>query len=104
AGRELFRAMSDAVERQALIQILWGSPGRKLVRTEAGQVTGLEVMTAGGPRVVRARAGVVLACGGYEFDTSLKLHYLKAPDIHFYGNPGNTGDGVRMAQAIGADL
>lgn len=104
AGRELFRAMSDAVERQALIRIMWGSPGRRLVRTEAGRVTGLEVMTAGGPRVVRARAGVVLACGGYEFDTTLKLHYLKAPDIHFYGNPGNTGDGVRMAQAIGADL
>ncbi len=24
--------------------------------------------------------------------------------MHFYGNPGNTGDGIRMAQAVGADL
>ena len=24
--------------------------------------------------------------------------------MEFYGNPGNTGDGVRMAQDVGADL
>jgi succinate dehydrogenase/fumarate reductase flavoprotein subunit len=47
---------------------------------------------------------VVLACGGYEFDEDLKLNYLKAYPIHFYGSPSNTGDGVRLAQSVGADL
>jgi succinate dehydrogenase/fumarate reductase flavoprotein subunit len=51
-----------------------------------------------------ARQGVVLTCGGYEYAEDMKRNYLKGEPIHFYGNPGNTGDGVRMAQAVGADL
>src|SRR3546814_7996361 len=32
------------------------------------------------------------------------LNHLKAYPIYFYGSPANTGDGIRMAQAVGADL
>jgi succinate dehydrogenase/fumarate reductase flavoprotein subunit len=46
----------------------------------------------------------VLACGGFEFDDDLKINHLKAWPIYFYGNPGNNGDGVRMAQEIGAGM
>src|SRR5262249_16868807 len=34
----------------------------------------------------------------------MKRDYLKAAPVHFYGSPANTGDGVRIAQAAGADL
>jgi hypothetical protein len=47
---------------------------------------------------------VVLATGGFEFDARMKRDYLKAEPIHFYGSPSNTGDGVRIAQDVGADL
>jgi hypothetical protein len=46
---------------------------------------------------------VVLACGGCEFDPD-RREFLKGWPVHFYGNPGNTGDGVRMAQQAGASL
>jgi succinate dehydrogenase/fumarate reductase flavoprotein subunit len=53
---------------------------------------------------VTARGGVVLACGGFEADATMQAR-------HWPGGPalpaaylGNTGDGIRMAQAAGADL
>ena len=47
---------------------------------------------------------MVLACGGYEFDEDLKRGHLRTYPVHFYGNPGNTGDGVRMAAGAGASM
>ena len=64
------------------------------------------VVMAKGPEgdvLVKAAKGVVLSCGGYEFNNKLKL-FLPAAPVYFYGNPGNTGDGVLMAQAVGAQL
>ena len=34
----------------------------------------------------------------------MKGTYLRVWPSRFYGNPGNTGDGIRMAQNVGADL
>src|SRR3546814_6950534 len=52
----------------------------------------------------RARKGVVLSCGGFEQNEEMILNHLKAYPIYFYGATSNTGDGIRMAQAVGADL
>lgn len=54
--------------------------------------------------IVRATAGVVLACGGYEFDSWLIRNHLRTDPVRFYGNPGNNGDGIRMAQQVGAQM
>ena len=75
--------------------------------TRAGAVTGVEAVRMGAGSVrcrVRARRGVVLATGGFEFDEWMKLNYLKAYPTHFLGSPANTGDGIRMATAVGAQL
>jgi succinate dehydrogenase/fumarate reductase flavoprotein subunit len=34
----------------------------------------------------------------------MKTNYLKGYPYYSFGSPGNTGDGVRMAQRVGADL
>lgn len=97
-GDALFRGVAAAVRARG-IDVRYSAPVSRLV-VEDGRVVGARV----GDEVVRARRGVVLACGGYEFDERLKQDNLRAHPVHFYGNPGNTGDGVRMAQAVGADL
>jgi succinate dehydrogenase/fumarate reductase flavoprotein subunit len=53
---------------------------------------------------VRAPGGVVLACGGFEADEEMKRQYLPATPVLAGSFLGNTGDGIRMAQAAGADL
>lgn len=98
AGDALFSALAAAVASRG-IEVRWSTPAQRLL-TENGRVVG--VRTADGD--VRARRGVLLTCGGYEFDERLKRDNLRAYPVHFYGNPGNTGDGIRMAQAVGADL
>jgi 3-oxosteroid 1-dehydrogenase len=53
---------------------------------------------------VRARRGVVLACGGFEWDPALVGAFLRGPMHGAVSPPYNTGDGLRMAMAHGADL
>ncbi|MDH3702879.1 MAG: FAD-binding protein, partial [Alphaproteobacteria bacterium] len=56
-----------------------------------------------GPATYRARGGVVLASGDYSSDQEMKAHYINETVASFPAvNPTNTGDGHRMATAIGA--
>jgi succinate dehydrogenase/fumarate reductase flavoprotein subunit len=100
-GKEFFDAIAAAVFRSPRIDVSWEATACRLIRDDGGVVIG--AATADGARAY-GRHGVVLATGGYEFDAAMKLNYLKASPIYFYGSPANTGDGIRMAQAVGADL
>jgi succinate dehydrogenase/fumarate reductase flavoprotein subunit len=53
---------------------------------------------------VRARRGVVLGTGGFEWDPVLVQAFLRGPMHGAVSPPNNTGDGLRMAMAHGADL
>jgi len=103
-GEVLFQALSAAVEKRERIRVLYECPANRLIRDSDGRIAGVQADSSTGTRRLQARRAVVLTCGGYEFDKEMKAGYLRAPDIHFYGSPMNSGDGVRMAQAVGADL
>jgi len=92
------------------VQCLTGHRAQQLLRVEAGdQITGARVITANGtPVTIHARCGVVLACGGFAHDNARKQalfphaptgkeHCSAAPD-------SNTGDGIRLAEHVGAVL
>jgi succinate dehydrogenase/fumarate reductase flavoprotein subunit len=100
-GAEYFTSLKQVVASRDRIRVQYARPAVRLIQDETGRVTG--VRTGDGSEV-RARRGVVLTCGGYEWNDEIKLNALKASPMYFYGNPGNTGDGIRMAQAVGADL
>jgi succinate dehydrogenase/fumarate reductase flavoprotein subunit len=53
---------------------------------------------------IRAKRGVILATGGFEYHEQLKREFLAGYPTFAYGNPGNTGDGIKLAQEVGADL
>src|SRR6185436_18165254 len=53
---------------------------------------------------IRARRGVVLATGGFEWDAAMREQHFPGP-TGLIGSPRtNTGDGHRMAAAAGAAL
>jgi succinate dehydrogenase/fumarate reductase flavoprotein subunit len=54
---------------------------------------------------LKAKRGVVLACGGYENNPEM-MSYFNYPGIRIYpwGSPYNTGDGIKMVSEIGAPL
>jgi len=72
--------------------------------TEGGEVRGVVAKSQGKGIRIRARRAVVLTCGGFEFNEFMKENYLRVYPVHFYGNPGNTGDGISMAMEAGAAL
>lgn len=82
-----------------------GTPVRRLIPDESGRVVGVRVDGHAGPAAVGARAGVVLATGG--FARSPELLQVYAPEwttAQPMGGAGNTGDGLRAGLALGAGL
>lgn len=69
-----------------------------------GEITGVRVALPGGTIRVRARNGVILGTGGFEWDPALAQAFLRGPMHGAVSPPNNTGDGLRMAMAQGADL
>lgn len=72
--------------------------------TDNGRVTGVRITCADGMRDVRAKGGVVLATGGFEWDQELAVSFLRGPMQHPASIPTNTGDGLKMAMRVGAQL
>ncbi|WP_108666157.1 FAD-dependent oxidoreductase [Euzebya rosea] len=71
---------------------------------EDGRVVGVTATTPGGEVELRARRGVVLATGGFEWDPELVRAFLRGPLERPVSVPTNTGDGLRMAMRIGVSL
>jgi 3-oxosteroid 1-dehydrogenase len=67
------------------------------------RVTGVELEGSDGTRTVSARS-VVIATGGFEYDEELVRDFLRGPMRAPAGVPTNTGDGLRMAMRVGAQL
>ena len=80
------------------------SPARELCTDSQGGVIGALIEKEGQEKAVEAKKAIVLTCGGFEFDEWMKINYLKGYPYYSFGSPGNRGDGIRMAQKVGADL
>ncbi|NKC30473.1 FAD-dependent oxidoreductase [Falsiroseomonas selenitidurans] len=76
----------------------------ELVQDESGAVTGAVVEQGGRRRTLRARRGVVIATGGFEWDAVRLERHFPGPVDYLGSPPGNTGDGHRLAEAAGAAL
>ncbi len=74
------------------------------LNVDDGAVRGVDYEIAGERRCVVARRGVILATGGFEWSRDLIQTFLRGPLTHPASPPGATGDGLRMAQRIGAGL
>jgi succinate dehydrogenase/fumarate reductase flavoprotein subunit len=86
------------------IPVWLSSPVKKLV-VEYDGVSGALVQHEGRSVRVNAARGVVLACGGFPFDVERRKQlFPHAPTgkEHFSPSPEtNTGDGLRLAEAVG---
>ena len=101
-GIDLWGVLSRKVTG-AGIEILNSSPVKQLLLEKSVGVTGVVAARGDKDVKVRARRAVILTCGGFEYDQAMHRNYLGQS---YFGlcNPANTGDGVRLAGEIGADL
>ncbi|MEY9179245.1 succinate dehydrogenase/fumarate reductase flavoprotein subunit [Bradyrhizobium sp. USDA 326] len=103
-------ALAGRLAKSALdlkIPMWLSSPVRELT-VENGTVTGAIVSREGREVRVRARQGVVLACGGFPHDVARRRKmFPHAPtgNEHYSPGPtGNTGDGLRLAESAGGRI
>ncbi|SDS14414.1 FAD-dependent oxidoreductase [Pseudomonas oryzae] len=86
------------------VSLLTEAPVRRLLDSD-GRVIGALLDQLGTPTEIHARRGVVLACGGFPHDRArIAQLFPHAPDgkgHHSAAPPCNTGDGLRLAEAVG---
>lgn len=87
------------------------SEATELITTPDGEVAGAVVVQGGEPVRIKARRGVVLATSGFDHNVEMAKamcpsQYVALTDSNNIAGswPSNTGDGIRMAAAIGAGL
>lgn len=87
------------------IDVWFESPAVHLIQDPLSKtIIGVEVERKGEAAKIRALNGVVLACGGFENNPEMIETYLGMTCTAPYGTVYNTGDGIRMATEVGADL
>ncbi len=89
------------------VAVHYETPAQSLIVDEDGVVIGVKATRGGRAISYYARRGVILTCGGYEYNTRMRKAFLEGPAAEgwaFYGSPANTGDGIRMALKAGAAL
>ncbi|RCW84230.1 fumarate reductase flavoprotein subunit [Halanaerobium sp. DL-01] len=87
------------------VEILLNTKAEKLIKEE-GRVVGVKASTEDGSFELKASKGVVLAAGGFAANVEMRKKYNPGLDENTMttNHPGATGDGIIMAEEIGADL
>jgi succinate dehydrogenase/fumarate reductase flavoprotein subunit len=106
-GQQGGQVLLDGFHRSADrlgVEVRTACPVVDLVLSEDGQVAGAVVATDAGRRTIRATRGVVFATGGFTHDRRLVRQYLGGVYVGGCAATGNTGDFLRLALAVGAQL
>lgn len=100
-GQALVAGLLDAC-LGAGIEIRLGQAVRRLV-VDGGRIAGV-VIADGAATELAAPRGVIVATGGFEWNSGLARSFLRGPIAYPASPPGNTGDGLALMMAAGAAL
>ena len=101
-----YHLLKDNVNKRENITVWYEAAAHRLIQDGATKIVhGVTVKVDGKDVNVRAKNGVVLACGGFENNKEMQQDFT---DRYFWPSTGNahynTGDGIYMASDVGADL
>jgi succinate dehydrogenase/fumarate reductase flavoprotein subunit len=101
----LWVLLRDCVKKRG-IKVLFETPGKRLIQNpKTGEILGVIAQRIETEIAIKAKRAVVLTCGGFENNLEMVRNYLtNLPCCYPKGTPYNTGDGIKMALDVGADL
>jgi len=102
-GWQLVDTLYKHVERGG-VQVAYGTAAETLLTDRTGRVVGVRALEPEGYTDIKARGGVVIASGGFEANVEMRVRYLGRfmDNVILRGSRYNTGEGLKMALAIGA--
>ncbi|MFJ9313329.1 3-ketosteroid-delta-1-dehydrogenase [Pimelobacter simplex] len=102
-GQALAAGLFDGALRAGIP--IWRETTLVELVTEGDRVVGAVLERDGGRVTVTARRGVVLAAGGFDHDMDMRHRYQAEFLANWsLGNEGNTGDAIKLAAEVGAEL
>jgi tricarballylate dehydrogenase len=102
-GEGLIQTLFQYVENDPRIKVSYDTAGKEFLMSSQGEVVGVRAQREGRFMDYRCKA-VVLATGGFQSNVEMTTKYI-GPDAAWYiirGSRYNTGEGLQMALAIGA--
>ncbi|MDR2484948.1 MAG: FAD-binding protein [Treponema sp.] len=95
----------NIMARSDKIHIWYSSPAVQLIQDKDTRIIhGVKAENRGKTYNIRAINGVVMAMGGFACNDEMLENYTRLADAYSKGARYNTGDGVKMAIDVGADL
>jgi fumarate reductase flavoprotein subunit len=103
---EVVRQLARLGRATGRVEILRNVSARELIRESVnGRVEGVLAQRSGELVPLHARCGVLLTCGGFSQNPDLIRKFVPGMEKAILnGGEGNTGDGLRMAWRLGADV
>ena len=103
-GTDFIQVLSDACVREQ-VDFYLNIRAEALIQ-EGSAVIGVQAVQQRQPIQFQARQGVILATGGFGYNVEMRMQYDQSltGDLLCSNTPGTVGDGLVMAQAIGASL
>lgn len=95
----------QVVKRSRQIDVWLASPAKHLIQDPQTKViVGVQIERNGQLVDVQAANGVVMALGGFENNNDAIQNFIGVPKLKVIGTRYNKGDGIAMAQEVGASL
>ncbi|MBU1054351.1 MAG: FAD-binding protein [Proteobacteria bacterium] len=91
--------MKACLDRE--VNIMLQTRGIELVRDDTNRIVGIKAEQEGRTVFIQGRLGIILACGGYEWNENLRRLNC-SPTLEASTPPSNCGDGHIMALEAGA--
>ena len=103
-GTDYVQVLQQACLRYG-VDIYTNTAAQKLLQKDS-EVVGVEAISEGNKIVFEARRGIVLATGGFARNVEMRMHYDQSltGDMLCSNAPGSNGDGILMAEKLGANL
>ncbi len=105
-GEALYACLENGIRSLPNIRIAYASPATELL-SASDEIVGVRVGTKSSARDYYANQAVILACGGFAYNSEMRSSLLPSSGNRFWAvssSPANTGDGISMALKFGASL
>lgn len=105
-GQSLIARLILALDASGLADLRLATAAKELICESTERVSGVRLAGAAGERTVRARAGVLVAAGGFERSSVLRARHQQMPTADWSSSHPDTGagDALTMVADVGADL